>query len=85
VRARLERFAAEHPERAAQVRGRGLLLGMALCDPERAAELPRRALERGVMLNVTAGTVLRLFPALNVPEDELWPALESALELVAAP
>jgi acetylornithine/N-succinyldiaminopimelate aminotransferase len=84
VRARLELFAAEHPERAAQVRGRGLLLGMALCDPERAAELPRRALERGVLLNVTAGTVMRLFPALNVPEDELWPALESVLELVAA-
>jgi predicted acetylornithine/succinylornithine family transaminase len=83
VRARLERFAAERPDRAANARGRGLLLGMDLLDADAAATLSRRALEAGVLVNVTAGTVLRLFPALNVPEDELWPALETVLGLVA--
>jgi len=33
---------------------------------------------------VTAGRVLRLFPALNIPEEDLWPALDAVLELVAA-
>jgi len=80
---RLERFAGEHPERAARARGRGLLLGMDVRDPEAAAGLSRRAIERGVLVNVTAGTVLRLFPALNVPEEDLWPALETVLELIA--
>jgi acetylornithine/succinyldiaminopimelate/putrescine aminotransferase len=84
VLARLARFAAECPERAAGARGRGLLLGMELRDAEAAASLSRRAAERGVLVNVTAGTVLRLFPALNIPEDDLWPALETVLELVAA-
>ena len=32
-------------------------------------------------MNVTAGRVIRLFPALNIPEDELWPAVETVLEL----
>ena len=78
---RLERFAREHPETAEEARGRGLLLGLALRDPERAATLSLRATRRGVLVNVTAGRVIRLFPALNIPEAELWPALETVLEL----
>ena len=81
---RLERFAKEHPEQAGGARGRGLLLGLDVRDAETAATLARRAIERGVLVNVTAGTVLRLFPALNIPEEELWPALETVLGLIAA-
>ncbi|RIL05703.1 MAG: aspartate aminotransferase family protein [Proteobacteria bacterium] len=80
---RLARFADEHPRRAARPRGRGLLIGMDLLDADAAATLSRRALDRGVLVNVTAGTVLRLFPALNIPEDELWSALDRVLELIA--
>jgi predicted acetylornithine/succinylornithine family transaminase len=78
---RLERFAREHPDVAEAARGRGLLLGLALHDAERAATLSLRASQRGVLVNVTAGRVVRLFPALNIPEAELWPALETVLEL----
>jgi len=80
---RLERFAAERPDRAGNARGRGLLLGLELRAAEAAATLSRRAAARGVLVNVTAGTVLRLFPALNVPEEDLWPALETVLEMIA--
>ena len=65
-------------------RGRGLLQGLVLADAERAATLSRRALERGVLVNVTAGRVVRFFPALNVPEEDLWPALETVLELASS-
>jgi acetylornithine/succinyldiaminopimelate/putrescine aminotransferase len=81
VLARLRAFAAEHLDVAREARGRGLLLGLELRDPARAAELPGRAIERGVLVNVTAGRVVRLFPALNVPEEDLWPALETVLGL----
>ena len=84
LQARLAAFAAEHPKHATEARGRGLLQGLVLADLERAGTLSRRALERGVLLNVTAGRVARFFPALNVPEDDLWPALETVFELVAA-
>jgi acetylornithine/N-succinyldiaminopimelate aminotransferase len=80
--ARLAAFAQEHPDRAVGARGRGLLQGLVLADPERAATLSRRAIEAGVLLNVTAGRVARFFPALNIPEDELWTALDRVLAIV---
>ncbi len=82
VMERLRKFAAERPGLVDDVRGRGLLVGMSLTDGERAATLPLRAAEAGVMVNVTAGRVMRLFPALNVPEDDLWPALETVLSQI---
>ena len=82
VMQRLRTFAAEHSGVVDDVRGRGLLIGMSLTDAERAATLSLRAAEAGVLLNVTAGRVMRLFPALNIPEEDLWPALETVLALV---
>jgi acetylornithine/N-succinyldiaminopimelate aminotransferase len=82
VMQRLRKFAAENKGVVDDVRGRGLLIGMSLTDAERAATLSLRAAEAGVLLNVTAGRVMRLFPALNIPEEDLWPALETVLALV---
>ncbi len=79
---RVRRVAAERPDLATEARGRGLLVGLELRDAERAATLPERALAAGVLVNVTQGRVLRLFPALNVPEDDLWPALDTVLSLL---
>jgi acetylornithine/N-succinyldiaminopimelate aminotransferase len=81
---RLRDFAQAHPDPVETVRGRGLLAGLVLRDAEHAATLPGRALDEGVLLNVTAGRVVRFFPALNIPEDELWSALDAVLGLVAA-
>jgi acetylornithine/N-succinyldiaminopimelate aminotransferase len=80
---RLRGFAAEHPDRVDSVRGRGLLVGLVLNDPDHAATLAPKALERGVLVNVTAGRVVRFFPALNIPEADLDAGLEIVLELVA--
>jgi acetylornithine/N-succinyldiaminopimelate aminotransferase len=77
---KLRGFAREHPDRARGARGRGLLVGLVLGDPERGARAQRLALERGVLVNVTAGDVVRFFPALNIPEDELWPAVDTLLQ-----
>jgi predicted acetylornithine/succinylornithine family transaminase len=79
--ARLSAFAAEHSGECLAARGRGLLQGLVLADAERAATLSKRALGRGVLVNVTAGRVIRFFPALNVPEEDLWPAVETVLAL----
>ena len=80
---RLLGFAEANPDAAITARGRGLLQALVLRDAARAAALPARAIERGVLVNVTAGNVVRFFPALNIPEDDLWPALEIVLELAA--
>jgi acetylornithine/N-succinyldiaminopimelate aminotransferase len=80
---RLLAFAKANPDVATTARGRGLLQALVLRDAARAAALPARALERGVIVNVTAGDVVRFFPALNIPEEDLWPALEVVFELAA--
>ena len=82
LRARLEEFAARHPDRAPAVRGRGLLLGLVLKDAELAAGVPARALEAGVVVNVTAGRVVRFFPALNIPEQDLFEGVDRVLALL---
>lgn len=79
---RLSAFASERPDLVVGTRGRGLLRGLELQDPVRASGLPGRALERGVVVNVTAGTVVRFFPALNIPESDLFEALDILWELI---
>jgi acetylornithine/N-succinyldiaminopimelate aminotransferase len=80
---RLRAFGDAHPAVVVDVRGRGLLVGMELVDTELAAGLAGRALEAGVLVNVTAGTVVRFFPALTIPEDELWEGVDRVLRLIA--
>jgi acetylornithine/N-succinyldiaminopimelate aminotransferase len=80
---RLAAFAEEHPDLATGARGRGLLQALILRDADRAATLAGRALDEGVVVNVTAGTVVRFFPALNIPEEDLWEAVDVVLGLVA--
>lgn len=51
------------------VRGRGLFLGIEMDRP--AADVVARCLDRGVLVNATAGNVLRLAPPLVVTETDL--------------
>ena len=64
------------------MRGRGLLVGLVLRDPDLATTIPTRALEADILVNCTAGRVIRFFPALNIPEDDLWPAVDEVLSIV---
>jgi acetylornithine/N-succinyldiaminopimelate aminotransferase len=67
--ARLKPFVAD-------VRGRGLMLGIELNQPP--TKIVDKGLERGVVLNLTSSKVIRLAPPLNIPA-ELW---DKGLELV---
>lgn len=51
-----------------EVRGRGLMVGIELDRP--CGELVLRALEAGLLINVTAEKVVRLLPALNFSAEE---------------
>ena len=73
---RLRRFAAANPV-IKQVRGKGLFIGVEL-DPQakgasftQASEIVDRCLARGVLINATQGTVLRLAPPLVIDQDQL--------------
>ncbi len=51
-----------------EIRGRGLMIGVELDRP--CADLVRRALDRGVLINVTAERVVRLLPPLILSDDQ---------------
>jgi len=81
--ARLGAFAEKERDKVELVRGVGLLIGVVLHDPALAASAHAALRERGVLVNLTADRVLRLFPALNIPEGDLAQGLE-ALEACVA-
>lgn len=66
----------------AGIRGRGLFIGVELKNtPEKLVE---KALERGVILNVTASKVIRLAPPVNISLGDWNKGLDRVIESIAA-
>jgi acetylornithine/N-succinyldiaminopimelate aminotransferase len=65
------------------VRGKGLMLGLELTIPDGTALVPA-ALSRGLLINVTHKNVVRIAPALTIPEDLLLRGLEILEATLAA-
>ena len=63
-----------------EIRGQGLMIGIEL--NQDATELPRRALAKGLLINVTAGSVVRLLPPLNIGAAELQHLADGVAELI---
>jgi acetylornithine/N-succinyldiaminopimelate aminotransferase len=82
---RLRGIAASHPALVKEVRGAGLMWGLDLARD--ASPVVPAALERGVVVNRTAETVVRLLPPLIISESEVDDALarlDAALGAVGA-
>ncbi len=62
------------------IRGRGLMLGIELAEP--CAELVGQAVERGLLINVTAGNVIRLLPPLVLTDVEAERIVDTVSTLV---
>ncbi len=69
----------DRPE-VVEVRGRGLMLGIELDRP--AAELVRAALDRGLLLNVTAERVIRLLPPLIINDAQVTEIADTVSDIV---
>jgi acetylornithine/succinyldiaminopimelate/putrescine aminotransferase len=81
---KLEELQKDFPEMIAEVRGMGLLIGMELCRD--GAPIVKACIDRGVLINCTAGNVLRFMPALIVTEkeiDHLIDVLEQVFDTLA--
>lgn len=74
--ARLGAFARDQSAKVEQARGLGLLIGIVLRSAEHAARVHAEIRARGVLVNLTADRVLRIFPPLNVPEADLSRGLD---------
>ena len=81
LRGRLAAVRERFPERIADVRVHGMMVGIELTAP--GTDVWRALLEKGFVLNLTQDTVLRLLPPLVITEEEL-DAFAAALESVLA-
>lgn len=71
---RLQALAAERPDLIAEVRGAGLMAGLEMkTDP---LPIVNAALERGLVINRTAATTIRLLPSYIVSESEVDEAMD---------
>ncbi|UII29500.1 aspartate aminotransferase family protein [Fulvivirga maritima] len=80
VKAEFEKMKAEHGE-IKYIRGLGLMIGIELSQP--AAPVVKLLLEKGIIANATADTVLRLVPSLNIPEEDLKQVVEEIEKCLA--
>ena len=70
-------------DRIAEVRGRGLLVGVELREPARP--LAEAALGRAVLLNLVQGNILRFLPPFLLGRSHVDQAIELLEELLAVP
>lgn len=73
LRQGLESLVARHPQVFEAVRGEGLMLGLK-CKPA-PTEVVKAGYEAGVLTVAAADNVLRLLPALNIPDADIAEAL----------
>ena len=81
-RVMLERFSAglSDLDEVVAIRGKGLMIGIELSGD--CAALVEQALERRLLINVTAGRVVRLLPPLIISEEEMDQVIDTVCLLV---
>lgn len=62
------------------IRGKGLMIGIELNEP--CTELVMLAKAKGLLINVTAGSVIRLLPPLTLTDEEADLAIDSIAKLI---
>ncbi|MDI6725265.1 MAG: aspartate aminotransferase family protein [Methanobacterium sp.] len=67
----LKEMQNDHPDIIKDIRGKGLLIAIELVDEETADSLNSKCLDNGLILNITQGKVMRIFPALNISKEEM--------------
>ena len=80
LKGQLEKLQQKYPKLITEVRGMGLILGMQITRPGR--EIVNDCLEYGLIINCTAGDVLRFVPPLIITRahvDELCSVLDKVL------
>ncbi|MCA2014298.1 aspartate aminotransferase family protein [Cereibacter sphaeroides] len=73
LRQKLEGLVAAHPDSFEAVRGSGLMLGIKCKAP--AGDLATAGRDAGVLVVPAADNVLRLLPALNIPDEDIAEAV----------
>ena len=68
---RLLNWKSKFPGIIEDARGKGLLLALEVKNGGLAQRILEESLKKGLILNVTQGNIIRIFPPLNIEEDIL--------------
>ncbi|PHS75838.1 MAG: aspartate aminotransferase family protein [Porticoccus sp.] len=79
IKQRLVERLADHPN-VVEVRGQGLMLAIEMSEP--CPEMVTEAAAKGLLINVTAQSVIRLLPTLIISEDEADQLVQILGELI---
>lgn len=61
----------EFPELITDIRGRGLLIALEFSNDGITASIQKDCLDNGLLINVTHGNTIRIFPALTITKEEM--------------
>jgi acetylornithine/N-succinyldiaminopimelate aminotransferase len=63
-----------------EIRGKGLMIGVELTKP--CGEVVDKALERGILINCTSDTVIRLVPPLVISKEQIDRVIAVLCEII---
>ena len=77
----LKSMQVQMPDKIVDVRGKGLLIAMEL-KGDLASLVAKKAIEKGLLLNISKGHNIRIFPALNITKEEMKYGLDIIKEIL---
>jgi len=85
LRAELTSIAQRWPAAFEPPRGHGLMLGLPVREPRKAADFVTRALDFGLIINAAGRNTLRFVPPLIITPDEIRDGMERLRTTITAP
>lgn len=79
----LKDIVEKFPDYVDSVKGRGLLLGLQLTSKLDSGEVVNKAREHGLLVITAGGNVIRIVPALNIPEQTIEEGLALLTEAIS--
>jgi len=81
---KLKEWQKQFPELIKEVRGKGLLIAMVVSEDDAANKIYAECLKKGLFINVTQGNIIRIFPALNISDEDADEGLDILGEVITA-
>ncbi len=84
LRDELAAIARDYPSTFEEPRGAGLMLGLPVREPHKAADFVRNGLDAGVFINAAGRNTLRFVPPLIISADEIRDAMQRVRQAIEA-
>lgn len=86
IKSRLEKMASRHSDHVVEVRGRGMMRGIVMEDPEMASQIVKESFKRNLIIETSGpeDEVVKVLSPLTITEETLHEGLDILEEAMAA-